>query len=312
LAGVQPGEGEIGFVGLGHMGTAMAANLAATGRRVIAYVRRSDQIGRLEALGLRPTTDIGDLLDCKIVISMLSDDDAVREIVFGRRDIGFDGLAAGLMPGAIHLSMSTISTAAASLLASEHARNGQGYVAAPVFGNPDAAKARQLFIIAAGRSADVARCQPILDNLGQRTFVVGADPQDANLVKLLGNMMSATALEMLGEVVAVVRKRGLDPQPFVDIMTATMFGGRAHKIYGDRIVRQTYAPGFVLPLVLKDVRLALAEAEKAGVPMPSVGVVRDRLITGISRGYGDLDWTALALIAEEEAGLCAIPSRNPG
>jgi 3-hydroxyisobutyrate dehydrogenase-like beta-hydroxyacid dehydrogenase len=216
------------------------------------------------------------------------------------------------MPGAIHLSMSTISTAAASLLASEHARNGQSYVAAPVFGNPDAAKARQLFIIAAGRSTDVIRCQPILDNLGQRTFVVGTDPQEANLVKLLGNMMSATALEMLGEVVAVVRKRGLDPRPFVDVMTATMFGGRAHKIYGDKIAKQTYAPGFVLPLVLKDVRLALAEAEKAGVPMPSVGVVRDRLITGIARGYGDLDWTVLALIAEEEAGLYTISSVNPG
>ena len=303
--------GEIGFVGLGHMGAAMAANLAASGRRVIAYVRRPDQIGRLEALGLRPTTDIGDLLDCKIVISMLPDDDAVREIVLGRRDIGLDGLAAGLMPGAIHLSMSTISTAAASLLASEHARKGQGYVAAPVFGNPDAARMRQLFIIAAGRSADVVRCQPILDNLGQRTFVIGADPQDANLVKLLGNMMSATALEMLGEVVAVVRKRGLDPQPFVDIMTGTMFGGRAHKIYGDKITRQTFAPGFVLPLVLKDVRLALAEAEKAGVPMPSVGVVRDRLITGIARGYGELDWTALALIAAEEAGLYAEPAVPP-
>lgn len=312
LAGVPPCVGEIGFVGLGNMGTAMAANLAASGQRVIAYVRRPDQIGRLEALGLRATTDIGDLLDCKIVISMLPDDDAVREIVLGRKDIGLDGLAAGLMPGAIHLSMSTISTAAASLLASEHARNGQGYVAAPVFGNPDAARMRQLFIVAAGRSADVARCQPLFDNLGQRTFVIGADPQDANLVKLLGNMMSATALEVLGEAVAVVRKRGLDPQPFIDIMTSTMFGGRVHKIYGDKIARQAYASGFVLPLVLKDVRLALAEAEKASAPMPSVGVVKDRLITGIARGYGDLDWTALALIAEEEAGLYAIPSVNPG
>src|SRR6195256_1389990 len=309
-AGDSPVVGEIGFVGLGNMGTAMAANLAASGRRVIAYVRRPDQIGRLEALGLRPTTDLGDLLDCKVVISMLPDDDAVREIVFGRRDIGLDGLAAGLMPGATHLSMSTIGTATASLLASEHARHGQSYVAAPVFGNPDAAKARQLFIVAAGASADVERCRPILDALGQRTFVIGADPQDANLFKLLGNMMSATALEMLGEVVAVVRKRGLDPQPFIDIMTSTMFGGRAHKIYGDKIARQTYAPGFVLPLVLKDVRLALAEAEKSGAPMPSVGVVRDRLITGIARGHGELDWTALGLIAAEEAGLSAEPSVN--
>jgi 3-hydroxyisobutyrate dehydrogenase-like beta-hydroxyacid dehydrogenase len=308
LPGRRPVLGEIGFVGLGHMGMAMAANLISAGRRVIAYVRRPDQIARHEAPGLRATTDFSDLLDCKVVISMLPDDDAVREIVCGRSDIGVDGLAAGLMPGAIHLSMSTISTAAAEQLAGEHARNGQGYVAAPVFGNPDAAKARQLFIVAAGAPADVERCQPILDNLGQRTFVIGAEPADANLVKLLGNMMSATALEMLGEVVAVVRKRGLDPQPFLDIMTSTMFGGRAHKIYGDKIARQNYAAGFVLPLVLKDVRLALAEAEKAGVPMPSVGVVRDRLITGIARGYGELDWTALGLIAAEEAGLCAVPS----
>ena len=301
-----PALGEIGFVGLGRMGAAMAANLAAAGRRVIAYVRHPDQIGKLEALGLNPTTDIGDLIDCEVVITMLPDDDAVRDIVFGRADDDLDGLAAGLMPGAIHLSMSTISTAAASLLASKHARHGQGYVAAPVFGNPDAAKARQLYIVAAGVAADVERCRPILDTLGQRTFVVGADPGEANLFKLLGNMMSATALEMLGEVVAVVRKRGLDPQPFIDIMTSTMFGGRAHKIYGDKIARQAYAAGFVLPLVLKDVRLALAEAENAGVPMPSVGVVRDRLITGIARGYGDLDWTALGLVAEEEAGLYAV------
>ena len=311
-SGLPPLMGDIGFIGLGHMGTAMAANLASAGRSVIAYVRRADQLAQLETLGLRPTTDVGDLLDCEVVISMLPDDDAVREVVFGRGDDDLEGLAAGLMPGAIHLSMSTISTAAASLLAGEHARHGQGYVAAPVFGNPDAAKARQLFILAAGAPADVVRCQPIFDSLGQRTFVVGADPQEANLVKLLGNMMSATALEMLGEAIAVVRKRGLDPQPFIDIMTSTMFGGRAHKIYGDKIVRQAYAPGFVLPLVLKDVRLALAEAEKAGAPMPSVGVVRDRLITGIARGYGELDWTALGLIAAEEAGLYAVSPVNAG
>ena len=303
----RPALGEIGFVGLGRMGAAMAANLAADGLQVVAYVRRPDQIGKLEALGLRPTTDIGDLFHCEVVISMLPDDDAVLQIVSGRGEFDFDGLAAGLSPGAIHLSMSTISTAAASELASTHAKNGQGYVAAPVFGNPDAAKARQLFIVAAGVPGDIERCRPILDSLGQRTFEIGADPADANLFKLLGNMMSATALEMLGEVVAVVRKRGLDPKPFIDIMTSTMFGGRAHKIYGDKIVSQAYAPGFVLPLVLKDVRLALAEAEKVGAPMPSVGVVRDRLITGIARGYGELDWTALGLVAAEEAGLYAAP-----
>src|SRR5438874_2094551 len=246
LTGHEPFIGEIGFVGLGHMGTAMAANLASAGAGVIGYVRRRDQMAKLKALGLRPTMDIDEVLNCEIVITMLPDDDAVREVVFGHKDIGLKGLGAGLKPGAIHLSMSTISTAAASCVAREHARNRQGYVAAPVFGNPDAAKARQLFIVAAGAAADLQRCQPILDNLGQRTFLIGVDPQEANLIKLLGNMMSATALEMLGEVVAVLRKRGLDPLPFIDIMTNTMFGGRAHKIYGDKISKQNYAAGFVL------------------------------------------------------------------
>jgi 3-hydroxyisobutyrate dehydrogenase-like beta-hydroxyacid dehydrogenase len=285
----------------------MAANIAAAGHRVIAYVRRPEQMGRLVALGLKPTTDIALLFDCEFVISMLPDDAAVRDVVFGRQDLGLDGLAMGMMPGAIHLSMSTISTAAATHLASEHGRCGQGYVAAPVFGNPDAAKARQLFIVAAGADADVERCRPLLDNLGQRTFVIGPDPASANLIKLLGNMLTATTLEMLGEVIALIRKRGLDPRPFMDVMTNTMFGGLAHRIYGDKIVAERYSPGFVLSLALKDVRLALAEAENAGAPMPSVNVVRDRMITAIGRGYANLDWTALGLIAAEEAGLKAAP-----
>jgi 3-hydroxyisobutyrate dehydrogenase-like beta-hydroxyacid dehydrogenase len=299
-------QGEIGFVGLGRMGTAMGANLAAAGRRVIAYVRRPDQMGKLAALGLKPTTDITDLFDCEVVISMLPDDDAVRDVVFGDEDLGIDGLALGLMPGSIHLSMSTISTATASHLASQHARHGQGYVAAPVFGNPDAAKARRFFIVAAGVPADVERCRPLIDSVEQQTFVIGTDPGHANLIKLLGNMMTATALEMLAEVVALVLKRGLDPKPFIDILTSTIFDGRVHRIYGDKIIRQCYAAGFVMPLALKDVRLALAEAESAGAPMPSVSVVRDRLIT-IARGYADLDWAALGLIAAEEAGLHVVP-----
>ena len=301
--GQVPVKRQIGFVGLGHMGTAMAANLAADGHRVIAYVRRPDQSDKLATLGLSPTMEFGSLSDCGIVITMLPDDASVREVVVGREDRGSTGLAAVLGRGAVHLSMSTISTFAATDLAAEHARHGQGYVAAPVFGNPDAAKARQLFIIAAGAAADIDLCQPVFASLGQKTFMASTDPAHANLVKLLGNMMTAATLELLGEVVAVILKRGLDPRLFVDIMTGTMFGGRVHHIYGDKIVNRSYAPGFVLPLVLKDVRLALAESEAAGAPLPSVNVVRDRLITAVARGYAGCDWTVLGLIAAQEAGL---------
>ncbi len=298
--GRLPVLSEVGFIGLGRMGTAMATNLSAGGHRVIAYVRHADRIRELAELGLEVTTDITKLFGCAVVVTMLPDDAAVRDVVFGREDLGIQGLSQGLSPAAIHISMSTISTAAASRLASEHARRGQGY-------DPDAAKTRQLYIVAAGEAAYVERCRPLFDCLGQQTFVIGSDPAVANLIKLLGNMMTATTLEMLGEAVAVFVKRGLDPKPFVDIMTSTMFGGRVHRIYGDKMVRQAYAPGFVMPLALKDVRLALAEAESNGVPMPSVQVVRDRLTAGIARGYAGLDWTALGLVAEQEAGLWAEP-----
>jgi len=298
---------KIGFVGLGRMGAAMAANLAAVGRHVVAYVRRPEQMPQLRAVGLRPTTTVADLFDCEIVVSMLTDDAAARDVVFGRADLDVEGLAPGLPPGAIHLSMSTIGTATASQLAAEHARRGLGYVAAPVFGNPAAAKARQLFVVVAGAPADVERCRPLIGSLGQQSFIVGSNPADANLIKLLGNMMTATSLEMLAELIALVRKRGLDPKAFVEILTNTMFGGRVHRIYGDRIVARDYVPGFALPLALKDVRLALAEAEAQAVPLPSVSVVRDRLLSGIARGYGDLDWTALGLIAADEAGVGAMP-----
>jgi 3-hydroxyisobutyrate dehydrogenase-like beta-hydroxyacid dehydrogenase len=298
-------QGRIGFVGLGRMGTAMAANLAAAGHEVVAYVRHRSRMDALASIGLKPTTDIAELFDCEIVISMLPDDDSVLDAAFGRTEPGVEGFAVGLRRGAIHLSMSTIGTGTATRLATEHARQGQGYVAAPVFGNPDAAKARQLFIVTAGELVDVGRCRAIMEALGQQTFIVGTNPGHANLIKLLGNMMTATTLEMLGETVALVRKRGLDPKLFVEILTTTMFGGRAHRIYGEKIVARSYAAGFALPLALKDVRLALAEAEAARVPLPSVGVVRDRLLTGITRGYAALDWTALGLIAAEEAGIKA-------
>jgi len=303
LAGRKPAK-TIGFIGLGHMGSAMAANLAASGCRIIGYVREPGRAPALEALGVAPTNDLAALFDCGIVISMVPDDAAAHEIVFGREQPPLKGLASGLTAGSIHLSMSTISPTMSAMLAAEHAKRGQGYVAAPVLGNPDAAKARELFIIAAGAADQIDRCRPVFELLGQRSFVVGSDQASANLVKLASNVMVATALETMGEVLALARKRGLDPETLVDILTSTMFGSRVHKLYGAKMVAQNFSSsGFDFPLALKDVRLALAEADAASVPMPSVSAVRDRLITGIARGYSHLDWSALGELAAEEAGL---------
>jgi 3-hydroxyisobutyrate dehydrogenase-like beta-hydroxyacid dehydrogenase len=299
-----PVEGNIGFVGLGRMGSAMAANLAASGCRVTGYVRHPERVAALAPLGIRAVSDIAALADCDFIISMVPDDAAAREVVFGEnRPGGHPGLLSVLKDGAVHVSMSTISPTTSAELAGAHGQHNQGYVAAPVFGNPDAAKARELFIITAGVPSHVERCRPIFDLLGQRTFVLQSDPPGANLVKLAGNAMIANTLEILGETIALVRKRGLDAEQFLDIMTSTLFGSRVFKVYGPRIVSQHHQPGFVFPLALKDVRLALAEADAAGVPMPTVSAVHDRLVTGVARGYAGMDWSALGRLAAEEAGL---------
>ena len=297
---------EIGFVGLGRMGGAMAANLAAAGFPVVGFLRRPEQVEALAARGIAAVTAMEPLLACHIVVTMLPDDAAVREVVFG--DGHGPGMAAGLARGAIHLSMSTISPHCADDLAAEHARRGQAYVAAPVLGNPDAARERQLFILAAGADPDIARCQPLLDAIGQRTFAIGADPAAANFVKLAANAVSGATAEILGEIMALARKSGVAPAQLLAILTETMFGGRAFSLYGEKIAAERYAAGgFVMPLGLKDIRLALAEADAAAVPMPTIAVVRDRLEAGIAHGYADLDWSALGLVAADAAGL---PSRR--
>ncbi|MDB5702926.1 MAG: 3-hydroxyisobutyrate dehydrogenase [Sphingomonas bacterium] len=291
----------IGFVGLGRMGATMASNLVAAGYPIVGFVRRPEQVEALARLGIQGVTGMNPILDCDIVVTMLPDDKAVREVVFGGKE---PGLAAGLAPGAIHLSMSTISPHCAGELAAEHGRRSQGYVAAPVLGNPDAARARQLFVLAAGAAADIERCRPLFDCLGQRTFVIGADPGGANFVKLASNAMSGATAEILGEVMALARKRGSDPAQLLSILTQTMFAGRAVSLYGEKIAAQHYAPGgFTFPLGLKDIKLALAEAEAVAVPMPTLDVVRDRLIAGIEHGYAGLDLSALGLVAADAAGL---------
>ena len=174
----------------------------------------------------------------------------------------------------------------------------------PALGKPRRLRTPALPIIAAGARDPLDRCRPLFDLLGQRTFIIDSDPESANLVKIVGNAMMATTLEMLGEAPALVRKRSLDSAAVLDILTSTMFGSRIHKLYGAKIVAQRFVPsGFVLPLALKDVRLALAEAEAANVPMPSVSVVRDRMITGLAHGYMEFDWSVLGLVAAEAAGI---------
>jgi 3-hydroxyisobutyrate dehydrogenase-like beta-hydroxyacid dehydrogenase len=230
---------------------------------------------------------------------MLSDDRAVEDVVFSE-----GGALNALDRNAIHISMSTISVALSDRLAEAHGKAGQGYVAAPVFGRPEAAAAARLFIIAAGADGTIARCQPLFDAMGQQTFVISAKPSEANLVKLTGNFLIASMLESLGEAFALVRKSGLDPHRYLNILTSTLFSAPVYRTYGSIIAEDRLpADGFKMSLGLKDMRLALAAADARTVPMPVASLVRDHFIEAVAQGKGDVDWSGLAQLAARRAGL---------
>jgi 3-hydroxyisobutyrate dehydrogenase-like beta-hydroxyacid dehydrogenase len=281
------------------MGQAFAANLLADGYQVSVCDHHPENVGALASSGAIAAERLSDLASCDVVLTSLPDDNALAEVV-----IGSEGLAAILSPGAIHLSMSTVSPGISRRVAEEHARHGQAYVAAPVLGNPDFARQRKVFVLAAGPHSAMEKVRPLLTRLGQRLFVIGEDAGLANLMKLGANVMTATTLECLGEVLALLRKGGLDRHLGLDVLTSSMFDSRVHKVYGGKIVDEHYGqPGFAAKLALKDLRLALGEAERTAVPMPAAGIAHDRLVAMMARGWADLDWSALGLLAAVEAGL---------
>jgi 3-hydroxyisobutyrate dehydrogenase-like beta-hydroxyacid dehydrogenase len=290
---------DVGFIGLGQMGAAMARNLVKAGHRVTAYNRTRAKAEALAAEGARVAERIADACQSEILITMLADDAAVEAILFGDAGIG-QSLAAG----AIHVSMSTISVALSERLARMHREAGQIYVAAPVFGRPEAAAAAKLFIVAAGPAHVIEKCQPLFDAMGQKTLIIGDKPSDANLIKLSGNFLIAATIESLGEAIALIRKSGIDAHRYVEILTGTLFSAPVYETYGAIIANEKYEPaGFKLALGFKDVRLAFAAAESLQVPMPIASLIRDRFISGLARGEGDSDWAALARLAARDSGL---------
>lgn len=281
------------------MGSGMAANLLKAGHTVAAYNRSAVKVDALVQLGATAAHTVADACRGDVVQTMLADDDAVESVTLGP-----GGIVATLPPGGTHISSSTISVALARRLAAAHAEAGQSYVAAPVFGRPEAAAVAKLFVIAAGAPAVLERVTPLFDVIGQRTFVVSEQPYNANLVKLSGNFLLATVIESLGEAIALVGKAGVDPVSYVDILTSTLFSAPAYATYGDLIARKRYEPaGFAAPLGLKDVRLALQAAEELAVPLPLGSLLRDRFLSLLANGGGQLDWSAIATLSERDAGL---------
>ena len=290
----------IAFLGTGHMGLPMARNLVAAGHDVVAWNRSRGKAEPLAEHGARIAgTPAEAVREAEVVVTMLADDHAVEQVVFGD-----DGIHAALPDGAVHVSCSTIGVEFSRRLADAHRERGQGYVAAPVFGRPEAAEARKLKVVAAGAADAVERAHPVFDAVGERTFVVGDDPPLANVVKLCGNFIIASMIETLGESFALARKSGVGEEVFLEVLDGTFFSSPIFGGYAKAIAGRKFQPaGFKLALGLKDVRLALAAADGAQVPMPAASLLHDRFLTGVATGRGDHDWSAIAALVSEAAGL---------
>ncbi|MDN7845971.1 NAD(P)-dependent oxidoreductase [Burkholderia multivorans] len=281
----------VGVVGTGRMGAAFAANLLEDGFEVVLF-DRDRRKAEAAAQGLGVSSDQWESLSsCDIVISMVPDDAAFDDAASHLRMV--------LKVNAVHISMSTISPSAARTAALLHEACGQRFLSAPVLGNPDLAAARELFILSAGSADALETCVPVLQRLGQRVFQLGSKPELANVFKLAGNVLTASTMQSLGEVLAFLNKAGIDPHVSFTVLTQSLFDGRVHKAYGGKIVDQRYSPpGMPVPLGIKDLRLALTHAEALKTPMPVASLVRDRLVAASARGWDDLDWSVLGKLAE--------------
>ncbi len=291
---------DLGFLGLGAMGVGMAAHLLKGGHAVTVWNRTASKADALVAAGATLAGSPGAAgAGQPFALTMLADDAALHAALGGP-----EGLLAALPAGAMHISLSTISVAAADHVAALHAERGQRFVSAPVFGRPDAAAAGKLFIAAAGAAVDLDAAEPVFAAIGQKVFRVGDTPSAANLVKLCGNFAILSSIEILAEAMALAAKGGVPKAKLLEVFTGTLFDAPVFRNYGAILVEERFTPaGFKAPLGLKDMRLVGEAAEKNRVPMPLLGVLRDHLLETIAREGEDIDWSAIGKTVAHNAGL---------
>jgi 3-hydroxyisobutyrate dehydrogenase-like beta-hydroxyacid dehydrogenase len=291
---------KIGFIGLGNMGAAIAANLRKAGHEVSVWNRTPSKAAPLVQSGASLARTPRDAAaGSEIVFTMLANDAALHAVADG-----VDGIVAGLAHEAVHVSLSTIAVSTADWLAQKHSAAAQRFVSAPVFGRPEAAAAAKLFVVAAGAEADYQRALPLFGAIGQRTFYVGTRPSAANLLKLCGNFLILSAIEALGEAMSLAQKGGVPPAQLLEIVTGTLFDSPVYRTYGAILAEKRYTPaGFAAPLGLKDMGLVDESAEALRVPMPLLRVLKGHLLQTIAQDGEDIDWSAIAQVTARNAGL---------
>ncbi len=289
---------QIGFIGLGRMGGHVAENLLKAGHQVTVWNRSQAPVQELVARGAAAAKSPLEAMQGDAVFSMLSNDAVMREL-------GLAGpLLAQAKKGLIHINMATISAAFAKELQAAHQAAGLSYLSCPVFGRPDMAAAAQLVIIAGGDAGAIAKMQPVFDRISARTVPVGDAAEKANLFKIAGNFMIASEMQSVGEAFALLRKGGVDPAAFHEVLSGRLFTGAVFKNYGLMVLNHQYEPaGFALTLGLKDVNLAREAAAALGVSMPTADLAKANYDQALAWGWQDRDWSAIGEVPAKKAGL---------
>ncbi|CAB3787039.1 NAD(P)-dependent oxidoreductase [Paraburkholderia fynbosensis] len=285
---------EIGIIGLGAMGREIARNLVAAGHTVTAWNRAG---GNVE--GVRMVESPAQALQADMVLTMLSDDAAIRSVLLDAN------LLCQARPGLVHVVASTISVAFARELVEIHGAAGVGYVAAPVLGRPDVAARGELNVLAAGASTALEKVKPALEVISKRVWYMGEEPPMAYAAKIACNMMIAMAIEAMAEAVVLTETNGLSRERFFELILGTLFGSRPYQTYSGNIIRNEYQPGFKASLGLKDLRLASEAAEQAGRALPMLAAVHVRMAETVDAGMGDRDWSAIAALTVDPYALDA-------
>jgi 3-hydroxyisobutyrate dehydrogenase len=282
----------IGFIGLGNMGRAIAANLLKGGHTVTVWNRSPEAAAPLRELGARVAGDAPQACEADVVFSMLADDQSVAQVFLEH------GALARMSKNAVHVNMATISIPAARRLADAHAAQGVGYVAAPVMGRPDAAAAAKLTLLVAGKSDAIQAVEPLFGLIGHKTVMLGDDPSTANAMKLTVNFILTSAVETLAEGAALANAYNIGTGTLVDLLTSTILPGPVFTGYGALMTKATYQPAsFRARLGLKDVSLAQEAAREAGASLPLADVVAASMREAIDQGLGDHDLAVLGQVA---------------
>ncbi|MDB5968538.1 MAG: oxidoreductase [Hydrocarboniphaga sp.] len=289
---------KIGFIGLGEMGRPMAANQLKAGHQLTVWNRSAERAGPLVEAGASLAASAADVAaDADAILLMLADDHALRSVMSA-------GLLAAIKPATVVVNHSTVSVAYARELSAAVTALGATYVAAPVFGRPPVAEAGQLNIVLAGDDAGIDKVRPALNAMAKKCWPFGAIAEQANVVKIAGNLMIASAIQSMAEASALVRAHGIEAGGFIGMMTQTLFATPVYSGYGSMIAERRYEPaGFKAQLGLKDVELGLSAAASVHLPLPIAGVIRDALLDALAHGGGDQDWSVLGDVAARRAAL---------